>query len=422
MLRNAFYGWWITAAAFLVLFITVGLGLYVPPVFLVPLQEHFGWSRAAITAGGAVGALVTGIASPFVGVLIDRYGSRTVMVTGAVIMGSAFVLLGFMSALWHLYALNAVAAVGLACTAWIPTQTLISNWFEKKRGMAMGIALTGIGFGGLFMAPVAAHLIGRLGWRGAYAGLASLVFVIVVPVILAIVRSTPADLGLRPDGATAERTPTGRARPDALHPPPLGLELSDCVRTSAFWILSLAHFLWVFANLSIVMHLVAFLTDAGFQPHTAALALGLMVGASVGGRVIFGVVADRLTKRFILSAALLLHAVAALSLFTVTATAALPAFVVLFGLALGGTAVLVPLLVGECFGLLSFGKVLGLVMISATLGAALGPVLTGRIYDVTGSYHLAFTIHVAFLLAAALAVLFIARPDHAKLAAMRVRG
>ena len=407
--RRTFYGWWIVAASFLILFITVGIGLYAPPVFLVPLQEHFGWSRAAIAAGSAIAAVVSGLMSPLVGVWIDRYGSRTVMATGAVLMGAAFVLLSLINSLWQLYALNMLAAVGITCTAWIPNQTLISNWFVKQRGLAMGAALTGIGFGGLVMAPLAAALIGRFGWRVAFAGLGTLILGIVVAVVLAIVRSRPADLGLRPDGASVglrgDHAPNRPMDAD----PPAGMELGQSVRTRAFWILSIANFLAVFASLSIVAHLVAFLTDNGLASETAAGALGLTVGASVGGRVLFGYLADRFSKRDIMVVGLTVYALATLLLFSIRSVGALPAFVVLFGLALGGTAVLAPLLAADCFGLLAFGKILGLIMISGTLGAAIGPVLTGRIFDITGSYHLAFTLHVAALFLAAAVYLFLPR-------------
>ncbi len=410
LVRRGYYGWWITAASFLILFVTIGVGLYTIPVFLVPLQDHFGWSRAAIAMGSGIAALVSGMTSPVVGLLIDKYGSRKVMVSGALIMGCAFALFGLMGSLWHFYALNLIAAIGITCAAWVPNQTLISNWFKKKRGLAMGIALMGIGFGGLVMAPFAALLIAELGWRLAYAGLSSLLLVVLVPVIVTIVRSRPADLGLLPDGdppaAPGERA-DGEDRIS-------GLELSDSLRTGAFWILSLSHFLWVFANLSMITHLVAFLTDVGFESQTAATSLGLTVGASVAGRLIFGMLSDRFTKRYVMALALTLHATAMLFLFGIQSFWALPAFVIVFGLALGGSAVLVPLLVGECFGLLAFGKILGLIMISATLGAAIGPVLTGRVYDVTGSYEPAFVLHTTVFLAAALAIYFLPKPVSAK--------
>ena len=407
-----FYGWWITAASGLTLLITVGVGLYTPPVFLIPLQDHFGWSRAAIAAGTSIGALTTGIVSPLVGFWVDRYGSRRVIALGALLMGCGFALFAGMRSLWQLYAINMAAAVGIACAAWIPNQTLISNWFLRRRGLAMGMALSGIGFGGLAMAYLAGLMIDRFDWRSAYVGLASLILVIVVPLALAAVRNRPEDLGLRPDGdpSVLGSDDSTRIAAHAVGSAASGLELAESVRTSAFWVLSLCNFLWVFASLSIVAHLVAFLRDQAFEPRWAAGVLALTIGTSVGGRLIFGLLADRFAKPRVMSLALILLALGTLFLFRIQSVAALPGFVITFGLAFGGCAVLIPLLVGECFGLRAFGKVLGLGMISATLGAAIGPVLTGRIYDVTGSYGLAFVLHVAALVIASVGMYFLRAP------------
>lgn len=409
----AFYGWRIVSASFVILFVTVGIGLYSPPVFLVPLQNHFGWSRAAISAGGSIAALVTGIASPLVGISVDRYGARRVMTFGALVMGGGFALLGLVQSLWQLYLLNALAALGVTCVAWLPNQTLVANWFSRRRGMAMGVALSGIGFGGLAMAPLAALLIERFGWRVAYVSLASLVLLIVVGVVMVVVRTRPADLGQVPDG---DPPGAGQGDPDAAGGPVEagGVAVrgaSEAFRTGTFWILSLCNLLTVFATMSLIAHLVAFLRDAEFGGRIAAASLGLMVGASVGGRMLFGLLADRYRKTRVMSLAMLLGALATLFLFGVRLPGALPGFVITFGLALGGTAVLVPLLVGECFGLSSFGKILGALMVSATVGAAIGPVLTGWIFDVTGSYRMAFVLHVAALTASALAILFVRMPE-----------
>ena len=212
--REVYYGWWIVAASFSILLVTVGVGLYAPPIFLVPLQDHFGWSRAAIAGGSAVAALTVGAVSPLVGISIDRYGSRKVMTAGALVMGSAFCLFGAIQSLWQLYALNVIAAIGIASVAWLPNQTLISNWFDRIRGRAMGIALAGIGFGGLAMPPLADFLITEFGWRIAFAALGSLVLLIVVTVTLALVRSKPEDMGLLPDGEPrVSEGPSRRSHP-----------------------------------------------------------------------------------------------------------------------------------------------------------------------------------------------------------------
>jgi MFS family permease len=162
--------------------------------------------------------------------------------------------------------------------------------------------------------------------------------------------------------------------------------------------------------MSIIGHLPAFLSDQGFETTEAAGYLSFAIGMSVVGRIGFGVLADRFTKKRIMCWGLILHALAVLCLMEVDRFGALPGFVVLFGVGIGGSAVLIPLLIGECFGLRAFGKVLGVVTISATLGAAVGPVLTGRIFDVTGSYQLAFILHIASFTASAVAIYFLPKP------------
>jgi MFS family permease len=407
-----FYGWWIVAASFSILLVTVGIGLYGPPVFLVPLQDHFGWSRAAIAGGSALAAVTAGSASPLVGLMVDRHGARKVMAVGALTMGSGFCLLSAVQSLWQLYALNVIAALGIACVAWLPNQALISKWFTRKRGRAMGLTLAGIGFGGLAMPPLASFLIEEFGWRVAFGTLGSMVLLIVFTAVLAVVRSRPEDMGLLPDGDPvnpAERTEaSNHESPEAALP--AGLSLGESIRTGAFWILCLGHVLWTFGSMAQIGHLPAFLTDQGFEGQQAARVLALSIGLSVVGRMSFGMLADRYTKKWIISAALLLHVLATLCLFRVHSFGALPGFVLLFGVGIGGGAVLVPLLIGEYFGLRAFGLVLGVVSISATLGAAIGPVLAGRIFDVTGSYELAFILHVVSFSAAAIVFCFLRKP------------
>jgi len=417
LIGERFYGWNIVAASFAILFIAVGAGLYAPPVFLVPLQHQFGWDRAQIAGANAAAALITAISSPLAGLWIARYGARRVMASGGALMAAAFGLLASTQALWQLYMFNVLAGIGLTCVAWVPTQTLISNWFHHKRGLAMGIALTGIGFGGMAMAPLVAMLIDGFGWRVGFGVLSLIIGLVVVTVVLLVVRDRPSDLGLLPDGDSADSSTNDQSRTDSflsvepLLAAPANFELSDALRTRAFWLLSICQMMWVFANLSIIAHLVAFLSDAGLSSAAAATTLGVMVGVSVGGRVLFGHLADRVPKRHVLSTALILHAIATLALLTGVSTGTVALFVLAFGLGVGGGAVVMPLLVGECFGLEAFSKILGVVMISAALGAATGPVFAGRIFDVTGSYSIAFRVDVAVFVAAALLIQFLRRPQ-----------
>lgn len=411
-----FYGWRIVAAAFVILFITVGIALYTPSVFLLALEKEFGWSRAAISGATSIGALVSALLSPLVGGWIDRWGARRVMSLGGLLMGTGFLLLGRMDSLWQMYTLILLASVGLTCVAWIPNQTLVANWFERRRGLAMGLALAGIGFGGLVMAPLASTLIEALGWRFAYAGLSTLVLFVVVTLSLTVVRGEPAELGLRPDGDPPAPPAAATASADlaagaAADPLAGSLGLGEALRTRSFWIIAVGYLLVTFGQISIVVHLVAFLGDAGFDHGVGAWSLGLAIGASVGGRLLFGLLADRYPKKWVMLAAIFLQIPATLLLGRIGLAGALPAFVPLFGVALGGTAVLAPLLVGEYFGLRAYGQILGVVMLLAALGVATGPVVTGHIFDVSGSYAPALALHIAAYAGGSALMAFLRHPD-----------
>ena len=215
----------------------------------------------------------------------------------------------------------------------------------------------------------------------------------------------------RSDGDAPSSQPAGPTVDGEEHAQVLrGLALSDSLRSSAFWIISLCQCLWTFGSMSVIGHSVAFLRDTGFEGGVAASALGIAIGISVVGRLLFGYFADRFSKKSIMVVAMLLHGASVLCLLGIQSPGALPAFVTLFGLGIGGGAVLIPLLVGECFGLLAYGRILGIVMVSATIGAGVGPVLTGWIYDVTGAYQFAFLLHIAAFALAAVVISMLRRP------------
>jgi len=242
---------------------------------------------------------------------------------------------------------------------------------------------------------------------------------VVVTLSLTVVRSEPADLGLLPDGDlpappdTEDASAPREAGQPAADESDGSFGLAEAARTRSFWIIATSYFLVAFGQQSILVHLVAFLGDAGFGESVGAWSLGLTIGASVGGRLLFGLLADRYAKKWVMLVAILLHAPAILLLFRIYLDGALPTFIPIFGVAVGGSAVLFPLLVGECFGLRAYGQILGAVMLAAALGVATGPVLTGRIFDVSGSYDAAFALHVTVILAASFIIAWLRPPGPA---------
>ena len=235
-LRRVFYGWWIVLAAFLNLLFAVGIIFYGFPVFYPFLVESLGFTRAQLTQGFLLGFLVVGLLFALVaGVLIDRYGPRSVILVGVVFVGGSLVLMGRISKLWQYYALCISEVVGYTLAGPIPNQVLIANWFRARRGRAMGYAYLGLGLGGAVSPVLVNHLIGRYGWRHAFEAIGILILVILLPVAQWVTRSAPRDIGLRPDGAPDSDRVEGSIPETA--PKEHGDQVARAVRTPNFWLI-----------------------------------------------------------------------------------------------------------------------------------------------------------------------------------------
>ncbi len=413
--QKIFYGWWVVVASSIIIFLGTGIIFYSFGVFLKPLEAEFGWSRTMINLSVAVWALLFGFSGPVVGALISKYGARAVILGSALITGSCYFLLYHMQNLSTLFIIMFVMGVGSVGITLIPNQTLVSNWFEKYRGRAMGIMMAGIGFGGLIMPPFANFMIERYNWRTSFLVLGLLIITIAMPVALLLVRNRPSDMGLNPDGIASEADELANARGGGSSGA-AGLTLKRAVRTPSFWLLFFAFMLLVFGESGLTVNFVAFVDDAGIPSQRAAVFWGVAAGISSIGRLGFGFLADRWNPRTLIALTHGFHAIAVGILLVfflgmgIHSAATLFPFSLVYGLSLGGSAVLLPVLVGRCFGLPSFSKILGLLMSGFALGVVGGPLLAGHIFDTTGSYRLALIIYTIAFAVAALAVALI-QPD-----------
>ena len=403
-----FYGWWIVLGCFLILVVSVGAGLYSLPIFLVPLQEQFGWTRTSISIGAAIASIAIGLMAPWVGVIISRFGMRPTMFVGTLIMVLGFIGYASITSLWHFWVASAIVAIGLSMVAFVPVQTLISLWFSRRRGLAMGLTLAGVGFGGLILVPITGLVIADQGWRTAYVTLAGVVLVPVLFVLLFILRDSPSIMGLQPDGDLASNNleENGRSDPSVL----AGLEFAEALHTRAFWVLITTVFFASFTSFGMVQHLAALLTDAGYTPAVAANTLGTAIGLSVIGRVLGGTMSDRFGAQWVYAFLVGSITVSAIVLLWPDQEFALIAFSVCFGLGLGGINVLLPLLVGMCFGLKDFSKTVGVVILAATVGSSTGPLFVGMLYDMNGNYNLALVALIALGMMGIITATFIRRP------------
>lgn len=376
---SLFYGWWIVGATFTVLFIGLCSGFYTVSVFLEPIEQTFGWSRTRISLGFTIAALLVGLLSPVVGIAVAKFGVKTVQLFGALVAGCGLIMASFIQALWQYYVIYIVMAVGLASVSLVPSQTLISHWFERRRGTAMGIIMTGIGLGGMVMVFIASMMNEAYGWRWAYRFLGLLVLAIVVPVILTVIRNRPEDLGLVPDGEQAGDAGAAGAVKT------VSFTVKEAFRTLPFHLTCLIMALFSVILGGLTMHAIALFRSYGIQEANTLWSLTL--GASVAGRIVFGYLSDKLSKKALLGVSWVLHVLGFWSITMVPGNSSLIwGFVVCYGLALGSFVTLMPLFVAERFGVEHFSKLIGLVGLFQVLGMAVGSVLLGRIYDASASY------------------------------------
>lgn len=397
-----FYGWWVVLAA------GIGLSVHIGPIiagtfglFLKPLNQEFGWSRAEISLAFSLSTLVLTGVGPLVGRLVDRLGARRVIVPSVLIFGLGVLSLYFLStSLWHFYALYLLIGVAGSGTTPVPYSQVISRWFDKKRGLALGLVMAGIGLGAFITPPLAQALITGVGWRQAYVLLGFLTIGVTIPVVGLFLKETPQMMGLLPDGETVTRA--GATKQSGQEP---GMNSREAWHTGAFWLMVSAFFLMSVSFHGFLIHLVPLLTDRGASAQSAALVMSLSAVAGLLGQVGGGYLLDRFFAPYV---AVCFFGGSALGVFLLWSGAVGGlAFVaaVLMGLGVGVQLDLMAYMVSRYFGLRAFGEIYSYVFAAFTLGGVIGPLLMGMGFDATGSYSLVLGgFVVATLMAAGLMI------------------
>jgi MFS family permease len=389
-------GWLIAGCLFLSLFLLWGSGYNTAGLFIAPLLKQFGWGRTQVSMLFAVLALASGVSSPLAGRLLERVEARTIIVTGAILSGAGLVAASRANSFGPMLAAYATLGLGLGFSTFVPTALVISNWFGERRGIALGIVMGGQSLGGMVMAPLVSYAIANAGWRVGELVLAAPMFVVVTPLVLALVRSRPPEASAAaqvkaPETATAS-APSAR---DIFADVP-GVEVAEALRTRSFWMIVAAQFLFPLAGVGAFVHMVAYLSGIGYSDGAAALSLSLVLLFATIGQPLMGVVADRMGGRRALALAFGLLALSLILLVAAGQGAMLGMFVLVFGLIVAGPIVLSPLVVAESLGVKRYGSLMGLVGFPFTLGLAIGPLVAGAIYDFTGSYAHAFELCAVF--------------------------
>jgi len=385
-----FYGYVVVLVAFFIMVLMYGT-FYTFGVFFKPLSTEFGWTRTMTSGAYSLATFLSGLLAIVMGRLTDRFGSRIVMTFCGFFLGLGYLLMSQVSAIWQLYLFYGVA-IGIGMSgAFVPMLSTVTRWFVKRRGMMTGFVVAGIGTGTIIIPPVANWLISSYGWRTSYIiiGIVALVFIILAAQFL---RRDPKQIGQLPYGEN-------EVREEGLNLPVRGFSVREAIGTGQFWMLLAILFCFGFSLNIIMVHVVPHATELGISAAMAASILAVIGGLSIAGRIVMGSVADRIGNRppliinFVLMSGVLFWLVVAKELWM------LYLFAVIFGFAYGGVVSLESPLVAELFGLSSHGAILGIAAFGFTVGGAVGPVLGGRIFDIIGSYQ------VAFLVCAALAVI-----------------
>jgi MFS family permease len=393
-----YYGWWIVILLFYTLLHTAGNGFYGASVFMPRIVEDLGITVFAFTAAGVVWAIVFGLSSPLIGRWIQRYGARRVFILGLCAAGPVGLAFSSVTEVWHLAVVNTAAGVTAAATILVPSQTVITNWFDKYRGRAMALAMMGIGAGGFLIPLLITWMVGNWGWRGAVRIGVVLTYVIVLPPILIWLKNRPADVGQHVDGiepGTEEETTAGQM---------LGVSAARAVRSPTFWLIMTVYLFQLFVQSGVQMHTQTFAEyQMGYSMNMAPLFFSFALAVTMPMRFFMGYLCDRIDPKYVMAAAGVFLAIGSTMLwlgmirFGWVGYGPIIAFALIQGTAISGNAIGLPILVGRCFGAREFSKIIGLVMTSFAVGVFFGPTTVGYIYTNSApppdqSYELAFIL------------------------------
>jgi MFS family permease len=374
------------ATAFVVLFCIVGVALWGLPFYYDFMVQQFGWTRAQVTSGNALSKLVVGPIFGFLaGWVVDRFGPRRMMMIGIVMGGGALVGLGWTSSLSMFYFFYLFNALGYVCGGPLPNQVLLTGWFDRSRGKAMGFAYLGIGIGGATVPWISHALAQHFGWQASLRILGFSIVLVALPLAFLVEEPPRAKTN---SGSVASPSPM------------------SAFKKWAFYLLTVGSMCSIAAVSGTQQNLKLFLSlDRHFTQREAASVLSLVLAFSIGGRLLIGWLADRFSKKYVMLLTYLLVAAGIPLLFLGTSTVALYVSAAIFGIGLGGDYMIIPLVTAEIFGLEILGRLLGVLLAAGAIADAAAPWLIGHLRDATGSYSVSCIVLVALALLGGLVVL-----------------
>ncbi len=397
-----FYGWIVVAVAALGSFSASTETFPVLSIFLKPITEEFGWSRTEFTGAISLGGLIGSGAALATGPIVDRFGPRWALTFAYTLIGTTFVLMYFMSELWHLYALQIFARSMNTGVLSVASAVIVPNWFIAKRGKATALAGLGFPAGSSIMPLLIAFIAGWYSWREASLGAGILILIVsAVPTAL-LLRRRPEDMGLLPDGEPPE--PAAGAPARDLRVTESSMRLRQAARHPALYLLITAVSLWWFGRTGVMLHAVPYMTDTGLSSTVAVTALAVHSAIGAVGALAAGFLRDRFSVRYLIAGDFLLNALAFLMLLVVDTPLLAIAWGVFYGLAQGASVTLQRLAFADYYGRHHLGSIEGVARAFTNWTQAAGPLAAALAFDVTNSYSVIFAVFVVTnIMAAALA-------------------
>lgn len=339
---------------------------------------------------------------------MDRFGPKWFLIAGSVIFGSSLAALNWIHSIPQLFLVYLIMSVGFCSTSLVPVNTLITNWFIRRRGLAMSIANTGLSVGGVLLVPLASYLIIRQGLDLTLPILGCLYSLVIVPMAIFFIQGKPSDMGLYPDGEEPCLDVQKQCRPLADASQMQVWTRLQAMKTISFWSIAMAFMLALGGQIAYLIHQVSFLGQY-LGPQKAAMAVSVTAAASITGRLFLGSFIDRCNKRYVAMGCFFIQGTAVLLLAFFNHVGLLYLCTFAFGLTMGSIIMLQSLIIGECFGIPSFATVSGTIGFFLMPGAAFGPMIAGMIFDATQSYQMAFIMFACTSFVAMVAIVF-ARP------------
>lgn len=382
MFKNLYYGWWIVASCFTINLLVGGITFFGFTAFFEPIQHEFNWSYTQISFATSLRGLEMGLFAPIVGFLVDRFGSRKLMLGGTIIIGTGLILLSFTQSLLMFYLSILFISFGAGGCASVVTMTAVAVWFQKRVGLALGVAACGFGAGGLII-PLIVFLIDASGWRSTLVILGAVMLLSGIPLSL-LMRDRPEDLGLGADGSAGEASGNHGGKRGSGKTKGAFLEI---IKRRSFIYLILAETVRLMAVNAVITHLMPYLSSVGMSRTASGTVAAALPLVSIIGRVGFGWWGDRFDKRIVWATTFFFLGAGVFAFCHVRSFWVLLLFILLFAPGFGGGMVVRGAVLQEYFGMASFGKMLGIMMGIGSIGGIIGPTLAGWVYDTVGSYN-----------------------------------